>query len=135
MKTSTSATSIRITLVVFTTIVSMLIFRTISEPMKDFSASAMFLSFVLCFGILPMFVIGLYERALSKMEEETRKKASREAITDFFETLSRFEDKKFHDLVMSKEVKIEDNRGNFMGTTTVSMMMESKKEEFLKTLK
>jgi hypothetical protein len=82
-----------------------------------------------------MFVIGLYERALSKMEEETRKKASREAITDFFETLSRFEDRKFHDLVMSKEVKIEDNRGNFMGTTTVSMMMESKKEEFLKTLK
>ena len=135
MKTSTSATSIRITLVVFTTIVSMLIFRTISEPMKDFSASAMFFSFILCFGILPMFGIGLYERALSKMEEETRKKASREAITDFFETLSRFEDRKFHDLVMSKEVKIEDNRGNFMGTTTVSMMMESKKEEFLKTLK
>jgi hypothetical protein len=135
MNTNKSVVTIRVVLLVFTTIVSMMMFRSITGPMGGFDGKAFLFTFILCFLLLPIFVLGCFERAISSLQKETGKKASRDTIKQFFETLSRSEDRNFHETVMTRNVEVLDRRGEYIGTTTVSMMLESKKEEFLKTLK
>ena len=125
--------TIRIILLIFTIVICCLIFYGLTIGLrpspKGYSLIPFFMSFILSFGILPVWITNRLEELIRKHESKLREEGRKEALRGFGDLLydSRTKDPEFFKNVMTKDAPIGGVEG---GTTTVYNRIIRKLEEF-----